>query len=104
MIEMAYSFTLQLYRLGTDPNPMQTYGKTPANRREFGETKLDILLHAVDLGLGLRLVLATLSDDKLLDVPSIVQLTVNVAAHLKNGVNLPLGLEQNIEASVHRFV
>jgi hypothetical protein len=95
---MAYSFPLQLYRLASDPELVDTY-----NGGGIGETYDDIVKHDVDLGLGLRVVLNALSDDKLLDVPSIVQLTVNIAQHLKNKVNLPLGLEQNIEASVHRM-
>jgi hypothetical protein len=50
-----------------------------------------------------RVALATLSDGKLIDVASIVQLTINIAHHLKVGTNLPLGLEQNIEAAVGRM-
>ena len=83
-----------------DPDVFDTYGDRAS---EFGSTAKDIVAHAEDIGMALRVVLATLSDGKLLDVPSIVQLSVNVAQHLKRGVNLPLGLEQNIEGAVHRM-
>ena len=52
-------FPLQLYRLASDPNLVETYGCA-----EFGQTQSDIAAHALDLGLGLRVVLNALSDDK----------------------------------------
>ena len=98
LMEMAYAFPLMLYRFASDPDVYDTYGVTLAGHRgsEFGNSKDEILQHAVDIGLGLRVVLSALSDDKLLDVPSIVQLSVNTAQHLLKGVNLPLGLEARV--------
>jgi len=56
LVEMAYSFPLQLYRLASDPELLETYGCN-----EIGSDHSEIVAHAVDLGLGLRVVLNALS-------------------------------------------
>ena len=94
LTEIAFRFPLMLYRVMTDPKVDTTYHR---HSRE----QLGLLLR--DFGFGLRLAFSALWDDRLLGIPSIDILTINVPQHFLDGRNTALAFGQVIEASVQEM-
>jgi hypothetical protein len=94
LVELAFMLPEMMCRILRDPDPIKTYQLT---RPQLGQ-------QLVDFGLSLRLTLAALFDDKLIDVASIVQLTVSMPQHFLDPTkNTALALEQVVEAIVKQM-
>ena len=76
------------HRICTEKNPAQAFQEPVTTLRELVR----------DMGLATRVVLAALFDDTVLGVPSVVQLTINLAAHFAARAPLSLSLDQQVEA------
>jgi hypothetical protein len=90
LVEAAFTIPQAMYDILRDPNSKGTYG---LERAQLGQ-------QLVDLGLAFRVVANALWDDKLIDVCSVLQLSVMMPRQFLAGMNTALALEQAIEGIV----